>query len=61
MKIAPLADVKARLVLAHSPRFQAILHELCPSLETGKGLTQPRLWNAVAERRHDQRFHLNSG
>jgi len=98
MKIAPLADVKARLsayvdpvetegpvvitrkgkpvavllaprnaedlerlVLAHSPCFQALLDESRGSNEASKGLTRNAFWKALAERRHDQRFHLNSG
>jgi hypothetical protein len=51
MKITPLADVKARLVLAHSPRFQAVLEESRATIGAGKGLARIALWNAVAERR----------
>jgi len=87
MKIAPLADVKARLsayvdqvetegpvvitrngkpvavlvalrdaedlerlVLAHSPRFQALLDESRASIGAGKGLARNAFWKAVAER-----------
>lgn len=87
MKIAPLADVKARLsayldhvategpmvitrngkpvavlvaprdaedlerlVLAYSPRFQALLDKSRASIGTGKGLVRNAFWKAVAER-----------
>ncbi len=87
MKIAPLADVKARLstyldqvetegpvvitrngkpvavlfalrdeedlerlVLAHSPRFQALLDKSRASIGAGKGLVRNAFWRAVAER-----------
>ncbi len=87
MRIAPLADVKARLsayvdhvetegpvvitrngkpvavllaprnaedlerlVLAHSPRFQALLDRSRTSIAAGKGLTRTVFWKAVAER-----------
>jgi len=87
MKIAPLADVKARLsayvdqvetegpvvitrngkpvavllaprnaddlerlVLAHSPRFQALLDRSRTSIEAGKGLTRTAFWKAATER-----------
>jgi prevent-host-death family protein len=87
MKIAPLADVKARLsayvdhvetegpvvitrngkpvavllalrdaedlehlVLARSPRFQALLDESRASIRAGKGLARNAFWKAVAER-----------
>lgn len=51
MKIPPAADIKARLTLAHSPRFQALLDESRRSILAGKGLTRTAFWNAVAERR----------
>jgi prevent-host-death family protein len=102
MRIAPLADVKARLsgylervasegpviitrngkpvavllaprdeedlerlVLAHSPRFLALLEKSRASVEAGRGLTSSAFWKAVAERRgkakgkvgDDPRFH----
>ncbi len=87
MKIAPLADVKARLnayveqvategpviitrngkpvavwlaprdgddlerlVLGHSPRFQALLAKSRASIEAGRGLPRNAFWKAVAER-----------
>ena len=36
MRIAPLADVKARSMLAYSPRFQALLDESRAIIGTGK-------------------------
>jgi len=87
MRIAPLADVKARLsayielcetdgpvvitrngkavavllaptddddleglLLARSPRFQALLDRSRQSIKEGKGLTNDEFWNAVAKR-----------
>ena len=87
MRIAPLADVKARLsayleeckadgpivitrngkavavllapvddndleslILARSPRFQALLDKSRQSIQAGKGLSRKDFWRAVAER-----------
>ena len=87
MKIAPLADVKAklsayvdgcqtdgpvvitrngkvvaallvpiddddleRLILAHSPRFQALLEKSRRSVRAGKGLSSDDFWKAVKQR-----------
>jgi prevent-host-death family protein len=87
MRIAPLADVKARLsayveqavtegpivitrngkavavllapvddddleslILARSPRFQALLDKSRKSIKAGKGLSREDFWKAVAER-----------
>ena len=87
MRIAPLADVKARLsayveqaktdgpivitrngkpvavllaplddddleglILARSPRFQALLNKSRESLKAGKGLSRKDFWKAVARR-----------
>ena len=87
MRIAPLADVKARLsayveqavtegpivitrngkavavllapvddddleslILARSPRFQALLDKSWQSIKAGKGLSREDFWKAVAER-----------
>ncbi|HXV97070.1 MAG TPA: type II toxin-antitoxin system Phd/YefM family antitoxin [Anaerolineae bacterium] len=87
MRIAPLADVKARLsayveqaetegpivitrngkavavllapvddddleglILARSPRFQALLEKSRKSIKAGKGLSHEEFWKAVAER-----------
>jgi prevent-host-death family protein len=91
MKIAPLADVKARLsayleecemegpivitrngkavavllapvddddleslLLARSPRFQALLDKSRGSIRAGKGLGASDFWRAVAERHRKQ-------
>jgi prevent-host-death family protein len=88
MRIAPLADVKARLsaylerceregplvitrngravgvliaprndddlemlLLARSPRFQALLDQSRQSIQAGKGLSREQFWEAVARRR----------
>jgi len=87
MKIAPLADVKARLsayleecetegpviitrngkavalllapkdeedlerlILAHSPRFQALLEKSRQSIKAGKGVSHNEFWKTVAQR-----------
>ncbi len=87
MKIAPLADVKARLsayvsecetdgpviitrngkpvavllaaqdeeelerlILAHSPRFQAFLDKSWKKIKEGKGLSSKAFWKAAEER-----------
>jgi prevent-host-death family protein len=89
MRIAPLADVKARLsayldeaeakgpivitrngkavavllaplddddleqlLLARSPRFQALLTKSRRSIAAGKGLTRNEFWKAVKQRRN---------
>ena len=86
MRIAPLADVKARLsayveecaangpvvitrngkpvavliapaddddlerlILAHSPRFRALLERSRQSIRAGKGLSEEEFWQAVSE------------
>ena len=88
MRIAPLADVKARLsayleqakqegpivitrngkpvavllaphddddleniLIARSPRFQAVLNKSRRSIKAGKGLAETDLWKAVAQRK----------
>jgi prevent-host-death family protein len=92
MRIAPLADVKARLsgyleqcekegpivitrngravgvliaprddddlemlLLARSPRFQALLDESRQSIRAGRGLSRDQFWEAVARRRKSPR------
>ncbi len=87
MRIAPLADVKARLsayleqaenegpivitrngkavavllaphddddleniLIARSPRFQAVLNKSRQSIKAGKGLAEKDFWTAVAQR-----------
>jgi antitoxin (DNA-binding transcriptional repressor) of toxin-antitoxin stability system len=39
-----------RLVLSHSPRFQAVLEQSRRSIEAGKGLSREAFWQAVAVR-----------
>ena len=88
MKIAPLADVKARLsaylekcetegpviitrngkpvavllapgdeenlerlILAHSPRFQALLNKSRQSIKAGRSLSHDEFWRAMKRRR----------
>lgn len=92
MRIAPLADVKARLsayvddcgaagpivitrngkavavllapnddddlerlILARSPRFQALLGRSRRSIRRGKGLSENEFWQAVRERAKERR------
>ena len=91
MRIAPLADVKARLsayveqaeregpivitrngkavavllvprdeddleglILARSPRFQALLDKSRQSIKAGKGLSSEELWKTVAQRNQEK-------
>lgn len=93
MKIAPLADVKARLsayleecetegpviitrngkavalllapkdeedlerlILAHSPRFQALIEKSRRSIKAGKGVSHEEFWKTVAQR-HKTKSH----
>src|SRR5947209_20010405 len=39
-----------RLVLSHSPRFQAVLEQSRQSIEAGKGLSREEFWQAVEQR-----------
>jgi prevent-host-death family protein len=92
MRIAPLADVKARLsayldqaqtegpviitrngkaaalllapkddddlerlILAHSPRFQAILEKSRQSIRAGKGIPHDEFWKTVTRRSKSRR------
>jgi PHD/YefM family antitoxin component YafN of YafNO toxin-antitoxin module len=92
MRIAPLADVKARLsaylddcgvegpivitrngkaaavllvpfddddlerlMLARSPRFQALLERSRQSIKEGKGLSEKSFWEAVRKRAHERK------
>jgi len=92
MRIAPLADVKARLsayldecgiegplvitrngkavavllvpfddddleqlMLARSPRFQALLNRSRQSIQEGKGLSEQAFWEAVRRRAHERK------
>ena len=43
------ADLEG-LLLARSPRFQALLEKSRRSIQSGKGLTQKDFWKAVAQR-----------
>jgi prevent-host-death family protein len=47
-------DDLERLVLAHSPRFQALLDRSEQSIEAGKGLSRDEFWQAV-EQRHKEK------
>lgn len=50
--LAPLDDEDLEnLVLARSPRFQAMLARSRQSIEEGKGLSEEAFWSAV-DRRH---------
>ena len=49
--LAPLDDDDLeRLILARSPRFQALLKKSRESIKAGKGLSHEDFWKAVAER-----------
>jgi prevent-host-death family protein len=43
-----------RLVLSHSPRFQAVLEQSRQSIEAGKGLTREEFWQAVEQRAEER-------
>jgi len=44
-----------RLLLAHSPRFQALLAKSRRSIASGKGLSRDQFWQAVRRRRRDKK------
>jgi prevent-host-death family protein len=49
--LAPLDDDDLeRLVLARSPRFQALLDQSRQSIQAGKGLSRAEFWEAVRQR-----------
>ncbi len=49
--LAPLDDDDLeRLILARSPRFQALLEKSRQSIRAGKGLPHKEFWKAVARR-----------
>jgi prevent-host-death family protein len=49
--LAPVDDNDLEsLLLARSPRFQALLDKSRQSLQAGKGLSRKGFWQAVAER-----------
>ena len=47
-------DDLERLVLARSPRFQALLNKSRQSIKAGKGLSRDEFWRAVRQRHHGQ-------
>ncbi len=48
--IAPLDDDLESLLLARSPRFQALLERSRKDLRAGKGLSSEQFWRTVNER-----------
>ena len=49
--LAPIDDDDLEdLILARSPRFQALLSKSRKSIEAGKGLSRKDFWKAVGER-----------
>jgi len=49
--LAPVdEDDLARLMLARSPRFQALLNKSRQSIKAGKGLARDEFWRRVEER-----------
>ncbi len=49
--VAPLdKDDLERLVLSHSPRFQAIINKSRKSLKAGKGIPHDEFWRVARER-----------
>jgi prevent-host-death family protein len=52
--LAPRDDDLERLVLAHSPHFQALLDQSRQSISAGKGLSRDAFWETV-ERRHEEK------
>ena len=52
--IAPVSDEDLEnLILARSPRFQALLERSRKSLNSGKGLSTDQFWRAVNEKSGD--------
>ena len=47
-------DDLERLVLARSPRFQALLNKSRQSIKAGKGLSRDEFWRAVRQCHHGQ-------
>ena len=47
-------DDLERLVLARSPRFQALLNKSRQSIKAGRGLSRDEFWRAVRQRHHGQ-------
>ena len=53
--LAPIDDDDLEgLLLARSPRFQALLDKSRASLQAGKGLSSRQFWNTVAKRQGEQ-------
>lgn len=48
-------DDLERLVLARSPRFQALLDKSRQSIQAGKGLSREEFWEAVRQRHRQTR------
>jgi antitoxin (DNA-binding transcriptional repressor) of toxin-antitoxin stability system len=48
-------DDLERLILAHAPKFQALLERSMQSIREGKGLSRDEFWKAAAERRAQSR------
>jgi len=45
-----------RLILAHSPRFQALIEKSRRSIKAGKGVSHEEFWKTVAQR-HKTKSH----
>src|ERR671927_440562 len=53
--LAPMDDDDLEgLLLARSPRFQALLDKSRASIQAGKGLSSRQFWDAVAQRHGEQ-------
>ncbi len=53
--VAPVDDDDLeRLILARSPRFQALLEESRRSIAAGEGLTEEEFWQIVSERAQEE-------
>jgi prevent-host-death family protein len=53
--LAPIDDDDLEgLLLARSPRFQALLDKSRASIRAGKGLSSQQFWDAVAQRHEDE-------
>jgi prevent-host-death family protein len=53
--LAPVDDDDLEsLLLARSPRFQALLDQSRASIQAGKGLSSRQFWDAVAQRHGEQ-------
>jgi len=52
MRRSKSTTTSERLLLARSPRFQALLDRSRRSIRAGKGLSRDAFWQAVARRTH---------